>query len=68
MFTLFGDKAARIQRAPALPHVRTVTPRTFRMRTTFTARLIAALVGAGLLLSGCASTTEGELAPANFVA
>ena len=38
------------------------------MLTTFTPRLIAALVGVGLLLSGCASSSAGELAPANFVA
>jgi polysaccharide export outer membrane protein len=36
------------------------------MRTTFTARLFAALAGAGLLLSGCAGGGT-ELAPASFV-
>ena len=38
------------------------------MRTTFTARLFAALAVAGLMLSGCASGGGAQLAPANFVA
>jgi polysaccharide export outer membrane protein len=67
MFTLFSDNATRIQRASALPHDRTIARRTFRMRTTFTARFFAALIGVGLLLSGCAGGGT-ELAPANFVA
>jgi polysaccharide export outer membrane protein len=66
MFTLIRDNAARIQAAAGIPDVRATTRRTFRMRTTFTARLFAALAGAGLLLSGCGGGGT-ELAPASFV-
>ena len=38
------------------------------MRTTYFARLAAALALAGLALSGCASSGTEQLAPANFVA
>ena len=38
------------------------------MRTTVSARLIAAAASAGILLTGCASSSGPELAPASFVA
>ncbi len=66
MFTILGENAARIQKGE--PRGPSALPRTHVMRTNRFSRLAALAATSSLVLSGCASSSGEQLAPAAFVA